>query len=400
MFSFSIKALVASLICLQLERLGFFKWTYVLRVPDSHGSHTCYQRVQMRSNSLSQLGDEVLCLGLCQTMRVSIPKSAPPLNFQIGGRNITGPVALPADPPLSDDEEGPLLVLLVFVFYSADSLSITGPSFESILSSIRFSKRSIIESTFASKQALKRSAAFSRSAPTSAPLSSDSVRGDCHAPKPRVLLTEVLNRIDEVRWSWQFHVFSKTLNDCESAQVRASSICPISTQVRLLGVWPTVAAGRQYLVLRVSRALYHRRKRRRGNCRRDQSLRFLTAQFSTWFSKNPVTTQKLNSEGFLSQNVPWAVESVVRFTKSDVWICWSLFGGVLKWIRLLWIVIHRSRCLLACREYVFQTSFVALGPNQVAVGSFTSSKWWLRQFNLSKILFDIVLDCSALFFMF
>ena len=65
----------------------------------------------------------------------------------------------------------------LLVFSSTDNLSITGPRFESIFSSIHFSRRSIIESTFVSMHALKRSAARSERAAISTLSSSDPVRG-------------------------------------------------------------------------------------------------------------------------------------------------------------------------------------------------------------------------------
>ena len=91
---------------------------------------------------------------------------------QLRARTISTTTPSDPGPPLSDNEEGPLLVLLL-VFSSTDNLSITGPSFESIFSSIRFSRRSIIEPTFVSMHALKRSAARSKRAAISTLSSSD-----------------------------------------------------------------------------------------------------------------------------------------------------------------------------------------------------------------------------------
>ena len=100
-----------------------------LGVPDSHSSHTRYQRVKIRTNPLSQLSDDFSGLSLRHAMCVSVSKSTPPLDSRYEGANTAGttPVVLlcPEEPPLSDNEEGPLLVLLL-VFSSTDNLSSHG----------------------------------------------------------------------------------------------------------------------------------------------------------------------------------------------------------------------------------------------------------------------------------
>ena len=77
---FSMKAFIASLICLQLERLGVFKKQIILV---SHSSHTRYQSVKIKATSLSQLCDDLHRLSLRQSMCVSVSKSALPLDFQV-----------------------------------------------------------------------------------------------------------------------------------------------------------------------------------------------------------------------------------------------------------------------------------------------------------------------------
>ena len=54
-----------------------------LGVPDSHSSHTRYQSVKIKTNSMSQLSDDLPSLSLRQTVCVSVSKSAPPLDFQV-----------------------------------------------------------------------------------------------------------------------------------------------------------------------------------------------------------------------------------------------------------------------------------------------------------------------------
>ena len=71
MFSFSINAFIASLICLHLERLCF-QVAYNFDVPDSRSSHTRYQRVKNWTNSLPQLSDDLSGLSLSQSMCVSV----------------------------------------------------------------------------------------------------------------------------------------------------------------------------------------------------------------------------------------------------------------------------------------------------------------------------------------
>ena len=137
-------------------------------------------------------------------------------------------------------------MLLVLVFSNANSLSITGPSFESTLSSVRLSRCSIIESIFASIQPVIfrfRTRMFGRSLCNHHTLSS------------RILLSEVFDWIDKVR---QFHVFSKALNDRRRTRFRPRNTRPRGTQIRDLSFRPTVAAWRQYFMLCVSRSLYHR----------------------------------------------------------------------------------------------------------------------------------------------
>ena len=116
-----------------------FQVTYDLRIPDSHGSHTCYQGVQIRASSLSQLGDEILCLSLCQTMRVSISNSEPPLDFQIGRRKYHRPrgSTLLIRHRQTMRKVHSLCCLCLFSLAPLVCPS-TVPSFESILSSIRF----------------------------------------------------------------------------------------------------------------------------------------------------------------------------------------------------------------------------------------------------------------------
>ena len=60
-----------------------FQVAHNVGVPDSHSSHTRYQRVKIRTNPLSQLGDDFSCLSLRQAMCVSVSKSTPPLDFQV-----------------------------------------------------------------------------------------------------------------------------------------------------------------------------------------------------------------------------------------------------------------------------------------------------------------------------
>ena len=65
------ECIIASPICLQLERLGVFKVAYNFDVCNSQSSHTRYQRVKLRSSSLSQLSGDLSGLSLSQSMCLS-----------------------------------------------------------------------------------------------------------------------------------------------------------------------------------------------------------------------------------------------------------------------------------------------------------------------------------------
>ena len=193
------------------------------------------------------------------------------------------PVALlwSVEPPLSDKKEVPLLVLLL-VFSSTDNLSITGPSFESIFSSIRFSRRTIGMSNYIHTILLRSRARMFVGRPP----------GRRHTSICHVLLTEVFNWI--VRR--QTHVLCKALENSRSIRIW------------LLSVRLAVTAEWQKLVIHFRRSLYHCRKRRRRNWRRDQSpwslpqTPFNTTQRQTTIKSTTVQRQKQKSEGFLGQN--------------------------------------------------------------------------------------------------
>ena len=83
MFSFSMNAIIASLICLQLERLGVFKWHLILVFLTLMAPTRAIKESRIRTNSLSQLSDDLTGLSLSQSMCVSVSKSAPLLDFQV-----------------------------------------------------------------------------------------------------------------------------------------------------------------------------------------------------------------------------------------------------------------------------------------------------------------------------
>ena len=190
-------------------------------------------------------------------------------------------------------------------------MSITGPSFESIRSSMRFSRRSIIESTFVSMHALKRSAARSKRAARSTLSSSDPVRG-CLGDLPATAILPAAAMRSSLKSFIGSMGSAKSLSSSEFLLSVGRQMClskvlsnSWSTRIQRLGVCPAVTAERQQFVLHLCRALYHRRKRRNRNWRRDQSpdhshkLRPLTTQQTTI---NSITVQRQNSVGFLGQN--------------------------------------------------------------------------------------------------
>ena len=175
---------------------------------------------------------------------------------------------------------------------------------------IRFSRRSIIESTFVSMHALKRSAARSKRAARSTLSSSDPVRG-CFGDLPATAILPAAAMRSSLK------SFIGSMGSAKS--LSCSSVSPVrrqadvfskvlsnswSTRIQRLGVCPAVTAERQQFVLHLCRALYHRRTRRKRNWRRDQSpdhshkLRPFTTQQTTI---NSITVQRQSSVGFLGQ---------------------------------------------------------------------------------------------------
>ena len=150
------------------------------------------------------------------------------------------PQLCPTDLPLSDVEDGALLVLL-FVFQGTVYPSLA--QFMSRFAINSYSKRSIIELTFVAMHAPKRSAARSKTSPTSRLSSSHLVREClrlsrkfCHASLHFIVLIEIVNLVNGIHKilplpvltiCWHAGVLSAAMGNCGVSRILLS-VCHCS----------------------------------------------------------------------------------------------------------------------------------------------------------------------------